>query len=69
MLMPTAALKPIISRNIESMICDGFVIPNLLVYAHVHAFATTNLKRRMAMMAICIADYSYGFAFTNTAQV
>jgi hypothetical protein len=67
--MPNAALKPIISRNIKSMIYDGLVIPNILGYANVHAFTTTNFKRRMGIMAICIVDYSCGFAFTNTTEV
>jgi hypothetical protein len=67
MLMPTAALNPIISRNIKSMIYDGFVIPNILVYANVHAFTTTNFKRRMGIMTII--DYSFGFSLTNTTEV
>jgi hypothetical protein len=67
MLMPTAALKPIISRNIKGMICDGFVIPNILVYANVQAFTATNFKKIMTIMAII--DYSCGFSFTNTTEV
>jgi hypothetical protein len=67
--MRNAALKAIIRRSFKSMIYEGFVIPNILGYANVNAFTTTNFKRRMGIMAICIVDYSCGFAFTNTTEV
>jgi hypothetical protein len=67
MLMSTSFLKPIISRNIKSVICDGFVIPNILVYANVKAFTATNFKKRMTIMTII--DYSFGFSLTNTTEV